>query len=134
MIKIQAIDHIVLRTDRYQELIEFYCKILGCSIVRSEDTLQLTQLKAGNALIDIIAVDGELGRIGGDAPTPTGNNVDHFCLRIAAFDENELIQFLDDKSVEHGDFDERVGAEGIGRSLYIRDIIGNTIELRAAIA
>jgi catechol 2,3-dioxygenase-like lactoylglutathione lyase family enzyme len=34
MIKPKAIDHIVLRTDRYQDLIDFYCNVLGCVLER----------------------------------------------------------------------------------------------------
>jgi len=30
MIKPKLIDHIVLRTDLYRELIDFYCDVLGC--------------------------------------------------------------------------------------------------------
>ena len=132
MINIQAIDHIVLRSDNYDALIAFYCDVLGCSIVRDETSLQLTQLKAGTSLIDIIAVEGKLGMIGGKAPGASENNMDHFCLRIAPFDEEQLIKYLDNKGVEHGVFEQRVGAEGKGPSIYIRDIDGNTIELRAA--
>lgn len=132
MIKPIALDHIVLRTVKYQELIDFYCDILGCVVERVlPDEIGLTQLRAGASLIDIVKVDSALGQAGGGAPQTTGNNVDHFCLQIAQFDETELKHFLASKGVEVGNFEERYGAQGMGRSLYLKDIAGNNIELRA---
>jgi len=62
MIKPKSIDHIVLRTDRYQELIAFYSNVIGCSLEReTSDELGLTQLRAVNSLIDIVDVNGKLG-------------------------------------------------------------------------
>ena len=134
MIKPLAIDHIVLRTERYRELIKFYCDVIGCSLERETSAeFGLTQLRAGNALIDIVNVDGELGKAGGSAPQPTGNNLDHFCLQIEPFDEAELITYLQSHGIDCGEFHERNGAQGMGRSLYISDIDGNTVELRAAL-
>lgn len=135
MIKPKLIDHIVLRTDRYRELIAFYCDVLGCELERETSAeMGLTQLRAGESLIDIVDVAGELGRAGGAAPGASGNNVDHFCLQIEAFDEEALRDFLQEKGVEVGDFHSRYGAQGMGRSIYLKDIAGNTVELRAAIA
>jgi glyoxylase I family protein len=133
MIKPIAIDHIVLRTDRYRELIDFYCDIIGCTLERETSAdFGLTQLRAGNALIDIVDVNGKLGKSGGAAPGTSGHNLDHFCLQIEAFDESELIGYLKSRGIDCGEFHERYGAQGVGRSLYIRDIVGNTVELRAA--
>jgi len=62
MIKPVAIDHIVLRTDRYQPLIDFYCRVLGCKVERVlPEEMGMTQLQSGSALIDIIDVTGRLG-------------------------------------------------------------------------
>ena len=132
MIKPVAIDHIVLRSARYRVLIDFYCNVIGCTLERETAAeIGLTQLRAGNALIDIVDVNGKLGKTGGAAPGPTGNNLDHFCLQIEAFDEVELIAFLRSQGVDCGEFHERYGARGMGRSLYISDSDGNTVELRA---
>ena len=132
MIKPTALDHIVLRTDRYQELIDFYCDVLGCSVERTlSDSFGLTQLRAGSALIDIVDVDGELGKQGGSPPGETGRNLDHFCLQIEPFEEQALQDYLRTCGVDVGDFEERYGAQGMGRSLYLKDLSGNTVELRA---
>ncbi len=91
MIRPLAIDHIVLRTDLYAELINFYVDVLGCSIEReTTQEFGLTQLRAGNALIDIVDVRGKLGKKGGSAPTEMGNNVDHFCIQVEPIKESEL--------------------------------------------
>jgi glyoxylase I family protein len=132
MIKPLAIDHIVLRTEHYRELIDFYCTVIGCTLERETSAeFGLTQLRAGNALIDIVDVNGELGSKGGAAPGKAGNSLDHLCLQIEPFDEAELITYLQSHGIETGEFQERNGAQGMGRSLYISDIDGNTIELRA---
>lgn len=132
MIKPHAIDHIVLRTDRYQELIDFYCNVLGCIVERViEEGFGLTQLRAGNALIDIVGVEGKLGKPGGPAPQETENNVDHFCLQIEPFEEHELKAYLEKHGVACGEFQDRYGAQGMGRSIYLKDIVGNNIELRS---
>ncbi|MCX2982006.1 VOC family protein [Halieaceae bacterium IMCC14734] len=132
MIKPVAIDHIVLRTEYVQELVDFYCQVIGCTIEReTEAELGLTQLRAGNALIDIVDVKATLGLKGGEAPRQTGNNVDHFCLQIEAFEEQALIDYLRSKGVACRGFAERYGAQGMGRSIYIKDIAGNNLELRS---
>ncbi|MGI9265529.1 MAG: VOC family protein, partial [Gammaproteobacteria bacterium] len=63
----------------------------------------------------------------------TGNNVDHFCLQIASFEEHALKAYLEKHGVEASDFQERYGAQGLGRSTYIKDIAGNTVELRSVL-
>ena len=134
MIKPLAIDHIVLRTSHYEELIDFYVDVLGCNVEReTAQEFGLTQLRAGNALIDIIDVRGELGRKGGPAPTEIGNNVDHFCIQIEPIEENELIDYLKSRGVECEEFKDRYGATGMGRSIYIKDLAGNNIELRSIV-
>ena len=134
MIKPKAIDHIVLRTDRYQELIDFYCNVLGCTVERVlSEEFGLTQLRAGNALIDIVDVDRKIGKSGGSAPQEKGNNVDHFCLQIEPFEEHELKAYLEKCGVACGEFQDRYGAQGMGRSIYLKDIAGNTIELRSVV-
>jgi glyoxylase I family protein len=130
MIKPQGIDHIVLRTVLYHELIDFYCNVLGCKLELSKENLGLTHLRAGNALIDIVDVNGKLGKQGGDAPAELSNNVDHFCLQIESRGEQELQEYLTNCDVLHGEFQDRYGAQGMGRSLYIKDLVGNNLELR----
>ena len=133
MIRILAVDHIVLRTARVKEMIDFYCDVLGCALERTlPKEIGLYQLRAGDALIDIVSVDSEFGRQGGEAPSTTGNNMDHFCLQIEAFEESELLDYLASHDVDHNGFETRYGAQGFGPSVYIKDPDGNTVELRAS--
>ena len=69
MIRVRLIDHIVLRTAHTESMIRFYSKVLGCKVERTTSPeTGLTQLRAGKSLIDIVAVDSELGRAGGGPP------------------------------------------------------------------
>lgn len=131
-INITAIDHLVLRTAHADALTHFYCSVLGCTVERDmSEALGLIQLRAGTALIDIVAVDSELGLVGGGPPTKKDNNLDHLCLRIEPFSEQAVIRYLNLHQIEHGVFTERYGAGGFARSIYIKDPDGNTVELRA---
>lgn len=131
MIKVRAIDHIVLRTEQAEALVDFYSEVLGCEVERRlSDAFGLVQLRAGASLIDIVPVDSELGRLGGGAPDPERRNLDHFCLQIEDVAENELREWLETHGVEAGPFERRYGAEGFGRSVYVKDPDGNTVELK----
>ncbi|MDF2155851.1 VOC family protein [Vibrio sp. CAU 1672] len=132
-VAIKAIDHLVLRTSDLDTMLHFYQDILGCPIERELPTLGLTQLRAGSALIDIVTVDSQLGQLGGGAPTQNGRNVDHFCLQLAPFDEQALLDYLHNHNIETKSFAERYGAQGFGRSLYITDPEGNVVELKPQI-
>ena len=132
MFKIVAIDHIVLRTSKIDQMRHFYCDVLGCSIEReTSEELGLTQLRAGSALIDLVTVDSKLGRMGGGKPTSGDNNLDHFCLQLKSISEQAIIDHLESHGVKTGEFDQRYGAQGFGQSIYIRDPEGNTVELRS---
>lgn len=131
MIHVTAIDHVVLRTTQLDAMLTFYRDVLGCRIERSlPPEYGLVQLRAGNALVDIVPLDSEMGRRGGKAPSQDGRNVDHICLQIAAVEESALLAHLDARNVPHSGFAERYGATGMGRSIYLEDPEGNVIELR----
>ena len=132
MLEVVCIDHIVLRTTKLGEMLDFYIEFLGCKVDRetSEET-GLTQLRAGNALIDLVVVDSSLGKLGGGPPTQTENNVDHFCLQLKPISEEEIRVQLESKGVEFGGFNDRYGAQGFGKSVYIKDPEGNVVELRS---
>jgi glyoxylase I family protein len=132
-IRIRAIDHVVLRSDNMASLLQFYVDVLGCAVERElSPEFGLVQLRAGNSLIDLVDVNAELGRMGGPAPGKDGHNLDHFCLEIDAMDEPALLQWLNANHVESSSFERRYGANGFGRSVYIQDPDGNTVELKLA--
>ena len=129
-IKIREIDHVVIRVQDLDRMLAFYRDALGCSIERRRDDIGLVQLRAGRSLIDLVPVDGELGRAGGAPPGREGRNLDHLCLRIETFDEASLTEHLARHGVEAGRVTSRYGAEGYGPSMYVRDPEGNTVELK----
>lgn len=129
-IHILGLDHIVLRTADAARMVRFYCDVLGCALERRRDDLGLIQLRAGCSLIDLVTLEGPLGRAGGAAPGTEGRNLDHFCLRIEPFDPQALKTHLEDQGVACGEVSERYGAGGFGPSLYIHDPDGNTVELK----
>jgi glyoxylase I family protein len=130
MIRIRDIDHLVLRVINLDRMLAFYCAGLGCSVERRQDELGLVQLRAGRSLIDLVPVDGRLGRAGGPPPGSQGRNLDHFCLRIEAFDAVAISSHLREHGAAPGDVERRYGAEGEGPSIYVTDPEGNTVELK----
>lgn len=130
MLPIQDIDHLVLRVRDLEAMLRFYGQVLGCAVERSQETLGLVQLRAGRSLIDLVPVDGQLGRAGGAAPGREGRNLDHFCLRIDPFDEPAIRAHLQLHGVVAGKTELRYGAQGFGPSIYLHDPEGNMVELK----
>jgi glyoxylase I family protein len=129
-IQVREIDHIVLRVADLDAMVRFYDTVLGCEVVRRQDEIGLVQLRAGASLLDLVPVDGKLGKAGGAAPGPEGRNLDHFCLRVEPFDEAAIRRHLDAFGVAAGPTEPRYGAEGEGPSIYLQDPEHNTIELK----
>ena len=130
MIQIREIDHLVLRVIDLDRMLAFYRDVLGCTVERRQDAIGLVQLRAGRSLIDLVPVDGQLGRAGGAPPGKEGRNLDHFCFRVEPFDEVEIRRQLALNKVEAGEVATRYGAEGEGPSIYIADPEGNVVELK----
>jgi catechol 2,3-dioxygenase-like lactoylglutathione lyase family enzyme len=108
----------------------FYCEVLGCTVEKIQAAIGLTQLRAGRCLIDLVDVEGQLGREGGAAPGREGRNMDHLCLRIEPFDAAAIAAHLRIYRVAPGEVVSRYGAEGQGPSMYIADPEGNIVELK----
>lgn len=130
MIHVREIDHLVLRVVDLNTMIHFYCDILGCTIERRQDSIGLVQLRAGRSLLDLVPIDGELGRAGGAAPAREGRNLDHFCFRIDPFDEAGIRGVLEAHGIATGATQSRYGAEGEGPSIYVKDPEENVVELK----
>ena len=130
MFRILHLDHLVLRVRDLHAMLRFYTQVLGCTLERRQEELGLYQLRAGASLIDLVPVDGQLGREGGAAPGNEGRNLDHFCLRIDPFDGEALRAWLASRGAQPGEVVQRYGAEGDGPSIYLSDPEGNTVELK----
>jgi catechol 2,3-dioxygenase-like lactoylglutathione lyase family enzyme len=130
MIRIRELDHLVLRVENLQRMLRFYCDVLGCTVERKQEAIGLVQLRAGRSLLDLVPVEGKLGRAGGAAPGLEGRNLDHFCFRVGPFDEAAIRSELEAHGVVAGPVESRYGAEGVGPSIYVTDPEGNVVELK----
>ena len=128
--RLAQLDHVVLRVRDLPTMQAFYCDVLGCAVERRQDALGLLQLRAGGSLIDLVTVDGRIGRAGGAAPGAKGRNMDHFCLQVEPFDRDAIHRYLEVHGVRIGEFGSRYGAQGEGPSQYLFDPEGNLVELK----
>jgi catechol 2,3-dioxygenase-like lactoylglutathione lyase family enzyme len=78
-----GIDHVVLRATDPTKLERFYLDVLGLSFEKRQG--ELPQLRAGNALIDIVPAN-EPG-LSGDRSNTGGANLDHLCLQSLAHEK-----------------------------------------------
>ena len=130
MLRVREIDHLVLRVVDLDRMLRFYCDALGCTVQRRQDDIGLVQLRAGRSMVDLVPVDGKLGRAGGAAPGREGRNVDHVCFRVEPFDEGAIRAHLASLDIDAGPTASRFGAEGEGPSIYLADPEGNVVELK----
>jgi glyoxylase I family protein len=157
--ELERIDHIVIRCHDFAAMFDFYTRILGCTIDEpTNDHVNrfggaLTHLRAGSCYIDLLAYDmqhlTEEGKqfaarsYAGGAGIEENSSVDelrfladsstldHLCIRIEPFDEQSITQYLMEEIVTIVAAGEgRLGADGVGPSIYIRDPEGNVIELK----
>ena len=125
MLRVEAMDHIVLLVDDVERSVAWYRDVLGLEPLRYDEwqdgAVPFPSVRVNEGtIIDIV---GRRAGAGLGAP-----NVDHFCLVVAPTD----LPALRDSGV----FDvvegpaSRWGARGVAQSLYVRDPDGNTVELR----
>jgi catechol 2,3-dioxygenase-like lactoylglutathione lyase family enzyme len=129
-IGIRGFDHIVLRVRDKDRMLGFYVDVLGLSVDRDRPEIGLTHVRAGSQMIDLVTLDGPLGRMGGAGPGREARNLDHFALQVRPFDEAAIRAHLSAHGIEIVEEGHRYGADGDGFSLYIRDPEGNTVELK----
>lgn len=129
MITIRAVDHVVFRVIDLDRMARFYIEVLGARFEKHQQAVGLYQLRVGDALIDLIPVDGKLGARGGAAPGAEGRNVDHVCFRVLPWDGEAILAELRGHGIE-AEIVSRYGAEGQGPSIYLDDPEGNSIELK----
>lgn len=119
MIRIREIDHVVLRVRNIDVMRRFYCDVLGAEHVAWRPQFQMSHLRIGSAMLDLVVADPRGGR-----------NMDHFCLRVEPFDADAIVAHLKRHAVAIGEIRPRYGAEGNGISIYLTDPEGNTVELK----
>lgn len=129
-IRIDGFDHIVLRVRDKAAMLAFYGGVLGLAVDRDRPELGLTHIRAGRQMIDLVTLDGPLGKAGGAGPGAAGRNLDHFALQVRPFDKDAIRAHLAQQGVAVVEEGPRYGADGDGFSLYVRDPEGNTVELK----
>ena len=117
---IKFIDHLVLRTGNVERLIAFYRDVLGLPIERQTES-GLTQLRAGQCLLDIVPVDDR------DQP---GRNLEHFCFRVDPYDEDDIRSRLEEAGATIVKSGTAYGSEGRGPNIYFLDPDGNEVEFK----
>jgi catechol 2,3-dioxygenase-like lactoylglutathione lyase family enzyme len=129
VIRIRDIDHVVFRVVDLERVAAFWRDVLGAAFERHQEKIGLYQLRVGTSLVDLVPVDGKLGRLGGAAPGKEGRNVDHVCFRVDPWDETAILAHLTGHGIA-GEVVQRYGADGEGPSIYLHDPEGNMIELK----
>jgi catechol 2,3-dioxygenase-like lactoylglutathione lyase family enzyme len=130
VLSIRGIDHFVLRVQDIETAQRFYCDVLGAQYVAHRSEFGMTHLRVGASMIDLVAVNGPLGKPGGAPAGKEGRNMDHLCLRVEPFDQEKIVAHLERHGVEVGEIRRRFGAEGNGVSIYLSDPEGNSVELK----
>jgi catechol 2,3-dioxygenase-like lactoylglutathione lyase family enzyme len=110
--------------------VKFYETVLGCAMEKKHPELGLYQLRAGDCIIDLVDVEGPIGREGGRGPGKEGHTVDHFCIRIEPFNETALRKHFVHHGIEPSEVLNNWGGDGRGPSIYVRDPAGNKVELK----
>ncbi len=125
MIRVRAMDHIVLRVSDVERSLRWYTEQLGLAPVRVDEW------RAGDCPFPSVRVSAEtiIDLIAGDVAMET-RNLDHFCMVVSAEDLAEVRSSGEFTIVRDPDF-ELYGARGYADGLYIADPDGNEIELRA---
>src|SRR5438093_7032420 len=93
-IAIRDIDHVVFRIADLEKVAAFWRDVLGATFEKHQEEIGLYQLRVGTSLVDLVPVDGKLGRMGGAAPGKEGRNVDHVAFRVPDWDEAAILAHL----------------------------------------
>jgi len=129
MINVESVDHVVLRVADVERVGAFYVDVLGGQWDRRRPDIGLHHLRLGTMMIDLVPVDGPLGKMGGAGPGAEGRNVDHVAFRVRPWDSEQILDHLKAHGIE-AEIKSRYGADGDGPSIYITDPEGNGVELK----
>jgi catechol 2,3-dioxygenase-like lactoylglutathione lyase family enzyme len=122
-VRVTGLDHIVLITADVERSLAFYVGVLGLDGVRVDEWRRGDAPFPSVRLTSATIIDLFPGE-------RTGTNQDHFCLTIEPIDLDQLAA-SGLVEVASGPTDGLFGAQGLARSLYVRDPDGNVVELRS---
>ncbi|MBI2802161.1 MAG: VOC family protein [Gammaproteobacteria bacterium] len=125
-IQFHGLDHLVLKVTDITQSLRFYTEILGLTLERIIEDLQIYQLRCGRNLIDLRVLPA-----GKRLASQEERGVDHLCLLVHG-DFNAIVAHLRawDVPITLGPI-ELYGATGFGTSVYVLDPDGHTLELKA---
>jgi catechol 2,3-dioxygenase-like lactoylglutathione lyase family enzyme len=123
VVRVTALDHIVLNCTDVERSLAWYCDRLGLTPVRVDEW------RSGQAPFPSVRVDEHtiIDLVTGNR---SGVNVDHVCLVVDSTDLGALATSGSFDVMGDGPIDGLFGARGVATSLYVRDPDANTIELR----
>ena len=125
-IEFDGIDHVVIRVTDRERTLHFYTQVLGMTVERVIEDMNMYQVRCGRNLIDICVLPQ-----GKKLAEKEERGLDHFCLNIRG-DLDAIVSYLKEHNVPvvFGPI-ELYGATGYGTSIYILDPDSHTIELKA---
>jgi catechol 2,3-dioxygenase-like lactoylglutathione lyase family enzyme len=130
-ITIAALDHFVLRVRDLGASLEFYRDLLGLPIEFLDEyragTRPFVSARVGGQLLDLVP-DSSYDPVAG----MNAGGFMHLCVRVTRPSMVELIPTLKARNVELIDDQPvpRMGATGLGLSIYVRDPDGYIVELK----
>ena len=125
-IQFDGIDHVVLQVTDRERALHFYTQILGLTVERVIEDLQIYQLRCSRNLIDLRVLPQ-----GKTLAAKEERGIDYLCLMLQG-DVDAIVSYLKEHDVPivFGPV-ELYGATGFGTSVYVLDPDGHTIELKA---
>lgn len=119
--RVTGIDHVVVNAPDPLVVVDWYVDVLGLQPERTEE------FKRGEVFFPSVRIDDST--IIDVFPTEsTGENYNHICLVLY---EADMVAIAEGDSLDviEGPVS-RWGARGNAQSVYVRDPVGNTVELR----
>lgn len=124
-LRLQGIDHVVLKVTDIERALSFYTGVLGMSLERVIEDLGIHQLRCGRNLIDLVACAAH------ELAPPATRGMEHLCLRVEA-DSATIRAHLAAHGVALAAGPVEVyGATGFGTSVYVLDPDGHRLELKS---
>jgi len=128
-LSVTGFDHLSLTCRHIAATKRFYETVLGFRVSAEMPQWGMTEMRAGDAHIVLVDAQSKEGSWAA-SPQGRGENVHHFCLRLAQFDEGDLRRRLKDAKIEI----EEESMEDEEGAFYVRDPEGNYVELRGVYA
>src|SRR5258705_6135284 len=113
-VQFHGIDHVVPQVTDSERALHFYTHILGLTVERVIEDLQIYQIRCGRNLIDLRVLPQ-----GKTLAEKEERGIDHLCLMMQG-DVDTIVTYLKEHNVQivFGPV-ELYGATGVGTSMYI---------------